>query len=124
MKAELQRKIIEILGKHANIVQNKNKLKCYWYETGIEKVVNEITEYAQSYIDHSVRLCSCSEEDYIGFTSINCCNNCGQPQEEFWINKQDSNTDSDLELCNHENTTFIPGVGFPFEVCANCGASV
>lgn len=56
----MKEEIIKILGKHANIVEEDNKLKCYWYEYGIEKVVNEITEYAQFRIDNSAK----SEEDY------------------------------------------------------------
>ena len=79
-------------------------------------IIELMKKYAQSCIDNSVRLCSCSEENYIGFTSINCCNTCGHPQEEFWINKQESNTDSHLESCNHEGQE-IPSKTI---VCKHC----
>ena len=73
-------------------------------------------EYAQSCIDNSVRLCNCSNENNVGYTTVKCCNTCGHPQEEFWINKQESNTDRHLESCKHEGQE-IPSKTI---VCKHC----
>ena len=94
MKAKefLESKGIDTLTVPGFKTQNANGSQTFWTAFQI------LEEYAQSCIDNSVRLCNCSEEDYIGFTSINCCNTCGQPQEEFWINRQESNTDSHIKI--------------------------
>lgn len=31
--------------------------------------------------------CTCKEEEKHGTTSIDCCNHCGKPTEDFWVNQ-------------------------------------
>lgn len=62
----------------------------------IEKAIRETLVVAnpkgiQYAVERILRLfpdgCVCDNEDTTGTTSIDCCNQCGKPTEEFWIKK-------------------------------------
>ncbi len=51
----------------------------------LEQRIKELTEELESIKNQRELKCLCKEEDKHGHTSINCCNECGFPIEEFWV---------------------------------------
>ena len=47
--------------------------------------------------------CKCLKENWIGWTTVKCCNLCGNPIEKFWDNQQTPITPESLEGTGFEN---------------------
>lgn len=54
------------------------------------KIIDEaIKKYAELYHKKQLELqnvshCTCTPDETTGTTSVNCCNICGKPTEDFW----------------------------------------
>jgi len=47
--------------------------------------------------------CKCLKENWIGWTTVKCCNLCGNPIEKFWEKQQTPITPESLEGIGFEN---------------------
>ena len=84
---ELEQQLDEITDAEYSARKNGKDLLEYFPLTMKAEVIRGQLAVLQLNFDDCRLGCKCQPQDRHGETSVMCCNNCGKPTEEFWVNE-------------------------------------